>query len=136
MADKKETKKKEEPKKEKKKKPDLAFANAEVVRLMKKHLPKDRMIKKQVKIAMNQFLENVAVDITKKLAKEPFVYIEYHMFEKAVQPYKDLKSLEVEKERLIANLNKIKAECDVMIDDVERKFAIFEDDNEDEKEFY
>jgi hypothetical protein len=121
-------------KKEEKKKVDLAFANAEVVRLMKKHLPKDRMIKKRVKIAMNQFLESICVDITKKLAKEPFVYIEYDMFEKAIQPYRDLKSLEVEKERLVANLNKIKAECDVMIDDVERKFAMFEE--KDEKEFY
>ncbi|MBN1923969.1 MAG: hypothetical protein JW791_04395 [Nanoarchaeota archaeon] len=114
---------------------NLAFANAEVVRLMKNNLPKDRMIKKRVKIAMNKFLEDICVDICKKLSKEPYVYIEFDMFKKAVQPFKDLKSLEVEKERLLANLNKIKAECDVMIDDVERKFSLFEDDKED-KEFY
>ena len=112
----------------------MAFANAEVVRLMKNNLPKDRMIKKRVKIAMNKFLESVCVNVCKKLSKEPFVYIEFDMFKKAIRPYEDLKSLEVEKERLIANLEKIKAECNVMIDDVKRKFAIFEE--KDEKEFY
>lgn len=124
----------EEANKEKESKIETAFANAEVVRLMRKYLPKDRMIKKRVKIGMNKFLEEVCVGVCKKLAKEPYAYIEYDMFKKAIQPYKDLKSLEVEKERLIANLNKIKSECDVMIDDVERKFSMFED--KDEKEFY
>ena len=109
----------------------LAFANAEIVRLIRNNLPKGRMIKK-VKYAMNKFLEEVAVDVCKKLAKEPYVYIEYDMFERAIRPYKDLKSLEVEKNRMIANLRKIKAECDVMIDDVDRKFSIFENDEEEE----
>ncbi len=113
---------------------NLAFANAEVVRLMKNNLPKDRMIKKRVKIAMNKFLESICVDICKKLSKEPYAYIEFDMFKKAVQPFQDLKSLQVEKERLIANLNKIKSECDSMIDDVERKFSMFEE--KDDKEFY
>ena len=111
----------------------LVFANAEIVRLMRNNLPADRMIKKRVKIAMNQFLEDVAVDVCRKLAKEPYVYIEYDMFVRAIRPYKDLKSLEVEKNRMIANLNKIKAECDVMIDDVDRKFSIFEADTEEDE---
>ncbi len=111
-------------------KEELAFANAEIVRIMRKHLPKDRMIKKRVKIAMNKFLESIAVEICQKLAKEPYTYIEYDMFERAIKPYRDLKSLQVEKQRLIANLNKIKADCDVMIDNIDRKFSVFEQDEE------
>ncbi|VVB76490.1 Uncharacterised protein [Candidatus Tiddalikarchaeum anstoanum] len=106
---------------------NLAFTNAEIVRLIKKNLPEGRMIKKRVKTGMNKFLEEVCIDVCKKLAKEPYAYIEYDMLERAIRPYKDLHSLEVEKERLIASLNKIKADCEVMVDDINRKFSIFED---------
>lgn len=109
----------------------MAFANAEIVRLIKSNLPEGRMIKKRVKIAMNKFLEDVAVEVCKKLAKEPYTYIELDMFERAAEPYKNIKSLEVEKNRIIANLNKIKAECDVMADDIERKFSMFEENEND-----
>lgn len=106
---------------------NLAFTNAEIVRLMKKNLPEGRMIKKRAKVGMNKFLEEVATDVCKKLSKEPYAYIESDMLERAIRPYKDLHSLEVEKERMIASLNKIKADCEVMIDDINRKFAIFEE---------
>jgi hypothetical protein len=106
---------------------NLAFTNAEIVRLMKKHLPEGRMIKKRVKVGMNKFLEEVCLDVCKKLAKEPYAYIEADMLERAIRPYKDLHSLEVEKERLIASLNKIKLDCEVMIDDINRKFSMFEE---------
>lgn len=106
---------------------NLAFTNAEIVRLMKKHLPEGRMIKKRVKVGMNAFLEEVCVDVCNKLAKEPYAYIESDMLERAIRPYKDLHSLEVEKERLIASLNKIKLDCEVMIDDINRKFSMFEE---------
>ncbi|PIU61675.1 hypothetical protein COS83_03730 [archaeon CG07_land_8_20_14_0_80_38_8] len=111
----------------------LAFANAEVVRLMKNNLPPDRMIKKRVKVGMNKFLEDTCVRICKKMGKEPFVYIEYDMFKKAIKPFEELKGLEIEKERLIASLNKIKADCDVMMNDVERKFSLFKENEEDEE---
>jgi hypothetical protein len=110
----------------------MAFANAEIVRLIKKNLPAGRMIKKRVKIGMNKFLEEIATEVCKKLAKEPYSYIEIDMLERAMEPYKNIKSLEVEKNRIIANLNKIKADCDVMVDDVNRKFSMFETE---EKEY-
>lgn len=109
-----------------------AFANAEIVRLIKKNLPKNRKIKKRVKIAMNKFLEEVAQEVCKKLAKEPYSYIEIDMFDRAVKPYRDLKTIEVEKKRLTASLNKIKTDCDVMINDIERKFAIFDEKSEED----
>ena len=117
---------------EKEIKEELPFANAEVVRLMRKHLPKDRMIKKRVKIGMNKFLGEIGADVTKKLAKEPFAYIEYDMFRRAIQQYTDLKKLEVEKQRLIKSLEKIKADCDVMIADVERTFSLFAEEKDED----
>ncbi|MFA5332979.1 MAG: hypothetical protein WC376_00595 [Candidatus Nanoarchaeia archaeon] len=110
----------------------MAFANAEIVRLIKKNLPEGRMIKKRVKVGMNKFLEEMATEVVKKLANEPYSYIEIDMLERAIEPYKNIKSLEVEKNRIIANLNKIKADCDVMVDDINRKFSMFESE---EKEY-
>jgi hypothetical protein len=109
----------------------MAFANAEIVRLIKKNLPEGRMIKKRVKVGMNRFLEEIVTEICKKLANEPYSYIEIDMLERALEPYKNIKSLEIEKNRIIANLNKIKAECDVMIDDINRKFTMFEHDKKE-----
>lgn len=109
----------------------MAFANAEIVRLIKNNLPEGRMIKKRVKVAMNKFLEEIATEVCQKLAKEPYTYIEIDMLERAMEPYKNIKSLEVEKNRIIANLNKIKAECDVMIDDINRKFSMFESEKDE-----
>ncbi len=110
----------------------MAFTNAEIVRLIKKNLPEGRMIKKRVKIGMNKFLEEIATEIVKKLANEPYSYIEIDMLERAIEPYKNIKSLEVEKNRILANLNKIKAECDVMADDINRKFSMFESDKKED----
>jgi len=112
---------------------ELAFANAEIVRLMRKYLPQDRMIKRRVKVGMNKFLADVCKEVTVKLAKEPFAYIEYDMFKRAIQQYTDLKKLEVEKQRLIKSLDKIKADCDVMIADIERTFSLFDTEKDKDK---
>jgi hypothetical protein len=109
----------------------MAFANAEIVRLIKKNLPEGRMVKKRVKIGMNKFLEEIATEVCKKLANEPYSYIEIDMLERAIEPYKNIKSLEVEKNRIIASLNKIKADCDVMVDDIQRKFSMFETEDKE-----
>ncbi len=113
-------------------KEDLHFANAEIVRIIRQNLPEDRMIRKRVKIGMNKFLYDIASNVTQKLAKKPFTYVEYDMFKEAIKPYKSLEHLNVEKNRLIRNLEKIKADCDVMIANIKRTFSIFEEEDEDE----
>jgi len=57
----------------------LPFAKAEVVRLMKKNLDKDKMIRERVKVEMNKFLGEVLERVCEQLNDYPYTTIEYEM---------------------------------------------------------
>ncbi len=96
----------------------LPFANAEVVRLMKQNMTQDKMIRKEVKVAMNKFLEKIVGKVCERLDKYPYVMMEYSMFKEAVRPYENMDAWELEKERVIKYLEKIKADCDHLINSI------------------
>jgi hypothetical protein len=100
----------------------LPFPNATVVRLMRKNLDKHKQIKGIVKKEMNLFLGRIVETICKKMNGYEYSYVDYGMFKQAVETFENIQSIELEKIRIIKNLEKIKAECDILIDDVERKF--------------
>jgi len=100
----------------------LAFANAQVVRVMRKGLSPDKMIKSEVKKAMNEFLEEVCVDVAKRMDKFPYAMLDRHMFDAAVRPYKTMHKVKEEKVRITKHLEAIKADCDRLIRDVEEDF--------------
>ena len=102
---------------------NLPFAKAEVVRLMKEVLPKNRWITDKVKIEMNMFLYEILKNVCEKLAREPYATINYAMLKEAFMSYEMLGEIEAEKTRIIRSLEKIKSDCDVMIEAVERKFV-------------
>lgn len=102
---------------------NLPFAKAEVVRLMKEVLPKNRWITDKVKVEMNMFLYEILKNICEKLAREPYATINYAMLKEALMSYEMLGEIEAEKTRIIRSLEKIKSDCDVMIEAVERKFV-------------
>ena len=93
----------------------LPFANAEVVRLMKQNLAPDKMIRKEVKVAMNKFLEKILTKLCERLDKYPYVMMEYSMFKEAVKPYENIEAWQLEKQRIVKYLEKIKADCDHLI---------------------
>ena len=100
----------------------LPFPNATVVRLMRKNLDKHKQIKGIVKKEMNLFLGRIVETICKKMNGQEYSYVDYGMFKQAIETFENIQSIELEKIRIIKNLEKIKAECDILIDDVERKF--------------
>lgn len=100
----------------------LPFPNATVVRLMRKNLDKHKQIKGIVKKEMNLFLGRIVETICKKMNSYEYSSVDYGMFKQAVETFENIQSIELEKIRIIKNLEKIKAECDILIDDVERKF--------------
>lgn len=100
----------------------LPFPNATVVRLMRKNLDKHKQIKGIVKKEMNLFLGRIVETICKKMNSYEYTSVDYGMFKQAVETFENIQSIELEKIRIIKNLEKIKAECDILIDDVERKF--------------
>lgn len=110
----------EEPTDEELEKKNLAFANAQVVRVMKANMAKDKMIKAEVKIAMNKFLEKICADISKKLNEYPYAMIDYRMFKEAIRPYEELEEIEAEKKRIIKHLETLKADADKLIRDIQK----------------
>jgi hypothetical protein len=101
----------------------LAFPTAAVVREMKKYVAKDKMIRKEVKIAMNKFLADVVKDISQTMDKFPYSVVDYRMFEDAVKPYKRVKDLQGEKKRLVAHLDSIIEDCASVKRDLDIKFG-------------
>ena len=115
-----EKKEEVEPTDEELEKKNLAFANAQVVRVMKANMAKDKMIKAEVKIAMNKFLEKICVDISKKLNEYPYAMIDYRMFREAVRPYEEIEDIDKEKKRIIKHLDTLKADADKLIRDIQK----------------
>ncbi|HEY0196005.1 MAG TPA: hypothetical protein VGC02_00380, partial [Methanobacterium sp.] len=61
----------------------LPFAKAEVVRLMKQNLDRDKMIRERVKVEMNKFLGEVLERVCEQLNEYPYTTIEYEMLKES-----------------------------------------------------
>ena len=110
---------------------NLLFARGEVIRLMKDHLDKDKMITERVKVEMNRFLSNVLVAVCEELNKYPYTTIDYEMLKESTYPYTRIKQINQERERILVHLNAIKADCDALGMDIEKTLKLNESDGED-----
>ena len=106
------------------KKNELPFAYAEVVRLMKKELDDDKMIRERVKVEMNKFLGDILKNVCKQLNEYPYTTIDYEMFKECTYPYTNIKRINQEKERILLHLDAIKADCDALSADVEKTLKL------------
>ncbi len=102
----------------------LPFAKNEVVRLMRKNLDNDKMIKKQVKVEMNKFLYSILVSVCNQLNEYPYTTIDQEMLKECVYPYTNIKRINEEKQRILVHLNAIKADCDALAMDVEKSLRL------------
>jgi len=111
----------------------LPFAKAEVVRLMKKNLDKDKMIRERVKVEMNKFLGEVLERVCEQLNDYPYTTIEYEMLKESIYPYTNIKRINEEKFRILKHLEAIKADCDALTMDVKKSLKLKDvDDDNDE----
>lgn len=101
----------------------LPFPNATVVREMKKHVDSNKMIKKDVKVAMNRFLGEIVEDVSKRMNEFPYAMLDSRMFEDASRPYKMVKEMDLEKKRLDTHLDAIIQDCLSIKRDLESKFG-------------
>lgn len=108
---------------------------APIVRIMKEELDKDKMIRSRVKIEMNKWLVGLCRRIARRMNRSQYTVIELSDFRTAIEPYETIDDIEIEKERIIATMEKIKYDCDSLIRDVQRKFiAPTKDEELQEKE--
>ena len=114
---------------------DLPFAKAEVVRLMKKNLDKDKMIRERVKVEMNKFLGEVLERVCEQLNDYPYTTIEYEMLKESIYPYTNIKRINEEKFRILKHLEAIKADCDALTMDVRKSLKLKDVDDDDDEIF-
>ncbi|HLD58492.1 MAG TPA: hypothetical protein VI977_02515 [archaeon] len=100
----------------------LPFPRATIVNMLRKHLSRGKQIKGQVKDEMNIWLAKMVERIAKKMDSHPYTYVDGGMFREAIESYETVQDIEKEKERIIKQLESIKAACDVLINEVDRKF--------------
>ncbi len=100
----------------------LPFPRATIVNMLRKHLGKGKQIKGQVKDEMNVWLGKMVERIAKKMNQHPYAYVDGGMLREAIEPYETVQDIEKEKERIIKQLEAVKAACDVLINEVDRKF--------------
>jgi len=110
----------------------LPFAKAEVVRLMKKNLSRDKLIRERVKVEMNRFLGEVLEKVCEQLNEYPYTTIEYEMLTESIYPYKNIERINEEKRRILMHLDAIKADCDALSMDVKKSLKLKDVDEEED----
>lgn len=102
----------------------LPFPRATIVNMLRKHLSSGKQIKGQVKNEMNIWLGKVVERIAKKMDTHQYTYVDGSMFREAIEPYENMQDIDNEKVRIIKQLESVKAACDVLINEVDRKFKL------------
>ena len=100
----------------------LPFPTACIVRLMKAHMDKEKMIKKDVKIAMNKWLGSLVEKVSKEMNKLPYVMMHIHEFQQAIREYEDIEEFRREKERILAHMEAMKQDIEKLERDLGKKF--------------
>lgn len=86
----------------------LAFPEACIVRIMKKNMDKEKMIKKEVKVAMNHWLKKLVTNVSKTMNSFPYVMMTKSEFNMGVKVYETLEEFQEEKERILSHLDAMK----------------------------
>jgi histone H3/H4 len=91
-----------------------AFPEAAIVRIMKRQLDKEKMIKKDVKVAMNKWLERMCAKVSREMNKVPYVMMTLNEFNEGKRVFDDIESMDKEKKRILAHLDAIKKDIERM----------------------
>ncbi len=99
------------------------FPMAAVVRRIKAK-SSGQMISSKVKVATNNFLGYIADKASEEMATTRYSTIEMDDFQRATQPFFAAQELEAEKARVIAHLEKMRADIEMLIREFEQKFGM------------
>jgi len=117
------TTKEEEVSEEEETKQHLPFPTATVVRQMKQYLDKTKIVKKDVKINMNKFLGEVVKEVATKMDQHPYTTVNYMMLKEAIEPYKKIKQLKRDKEKIVVKLDAIIKDCQILKEELEERYG-------------
>jgi histone H3/H4 len=118
------------------KKLNLAFPEAAIVRVMKRNLDGEKMIRKEVKVEMNRWLEKMCAQVSKNMNRFPYVMMNLNEFFQGIKVYDSLEEFQKEKDRILAHLDAIKQDIGKLERDlgkVERDIVVISMENEEAK---
>ena len=90
----------------------LPYPTAAIMRILKANMDSDKMVKKEVKIALNKWLGAMTADVAKQMNKFPYVMLHMHELEKAIEPFENLEKFQQEKDRILAHLEAIRKDVE------------------------
>ncbi len=90
----------------------LPYPTAAIMRILKANMDGEKMVKKEVKVALNKWLGEVTAQVAKEMNKFPYVMLHMHEFKKAVEPYENLEKFQEEKTRILAHLEAIRKDVE------------------------
>ena len=103
---------------------ELPFPKATITNKLRKYLAEGKTIKGPVKRGLNVWLGSLVERVSKKMDSYTYPYIDRSMFKEAIEPYEAVGEIELEKERIIQQMQSIKTACDLLVMEIERKFKL------------
>lgn len=103
---------------------ELPFPKATITNKLRANLDEGKTIKGPVKKGLNVWLGRVVANVSKKMDSYKYPYIDRSMFKESIEPYVAISEIELEKERIIQQMESVKISCDLLTMEIERKFKL------------
>lgn len=101
----------------------LPFPKATITNKLRMHLSEGKQIKGPVKKGLNIWAGQLVKAIANRMNSYKYNYVDGGMFRDAIETYESIGEIEIEKVRIIKQLEAVKLSCDVLVSEVERKFV-------------
>ncbi len=99
----------------------LPFPTAAVVRIMKANMDREKMIRKDVKVAMNKWLGGMCARVSQEMNKFPYVMMHLNELNEGKRIYEDMESFDKEKQRILAHMDAMKKDIERLERDLGKK---------------
>ena len=90
----------------------LPYPTAAIMRILKANMDSEKMVKKEVKIALNKWLGEVTAQVAREVNKFPYVMLHMHELQKAIEPYENLEKFQEEKALILSHLEAIRKDVE------------------------
>lgn len=99
------------------------FPRARVVRLMREKI-KDKIIRSEVKDAMNMWLGDLTRKVAKEMSATQYASVSLADFQRATKPYDMIEDIVKDEQRLLLSVQKLKEDSDHIIRELSRFFTV------------
>jgi hypothetical protein len=101
----------------------LPFPNSRVVKILKDNMKREHQIKKEARIAANEFVGEILEDVAKGMDNEEFFTLSVEHFNKAARKYREVGLTQKRILRIQKTLEKQRAELDEIISEIGLEYS-------------